>query len=212
MSDYSQGKIYKIISSECDLVYYGSTVDPLNVRLIKHKSSYKCYLEGKKNYITSFEIIHKGNYEIVLVENYPCNSKEELRLREGEYIKNNECVNKFIPGRTTKEYHEANKEKIREYNKKYRVEHNDELREYNKKYRVEHNDELREYNKKYRVEHNDELREQHKQYREANKEKIREHKNKKVICEICGIETLKSNISRHQKSKKCLEHNNIINI
>ena len=36
------------------------------------------------------------NEEIELVENYPCNSKEELEKKEGEYIKNNECVNKLL--------------------------------------------------------------------------------------------------------------------
>ena len=119
MSDYSQGKIYKIISSECDLVYYGSTCITLKERLIKHKSDYKYYLEGKKNYMTSFVIIEKGNYEIVLVEDYPCNSKAELHLRERFYIENNECVNKCIPGRTPKEYQRDNCEIIREQRKQY---------------------------------------------------------------------------------------------
>jgi hypothetical protein len=177
MEDYSQGKIYKIISSECDDVYYGSTVETLKRRLQKHKSSYNHFLKGKKRPMTSFQILEKGNYHIVLVEDYPCNSKEELQLRERFYIENNECVNKFIPGRTEKEYKNSNQ--CKELRKIWFEEHKDELREY------------------------------HKEYREANKEKIREQQKEKVICEICGFEGLKSLLSRHQKTKKCLEHNNI---
>ena len=117
MPDYSKGKIYKIISSECDDVYYGSTVLPLNDRLSKHERSYKQYLNGNYGCNTSFKIIEKGNYEIVLVENYQCNSRKELEMREGEYIKNNQCVNRIVPRRTVKEYYEDNKEKISEQNK-----------------------------------------------------------------------------------------------
>ena len=40
------------------------------------------------------------NCKIELVENYACNSKEELNAREGFYIQNNECVNKLVAGRT----------------------------------------------------------------------------------------------------------------
>ena len=39
--------------------------------------------------------------------------------RERFHIENSNCVNKIVPGRTTKEYHQANKEKILEYNKEY---------------------------------------------------------------------------------------------
>jgi len=128
MSDYSQGKIYKIISSECDLVYYGSTVQPLNKRFSIHKSKFKRLTNGlTKQYCSSFKIIEKGNSEIVLVENYPCQNKIELELREAEYIKNNDCVNKIIPCRTIKEWREANREKILEQNKEYYQENKEQL-------------------------------------------------------------------------------------
>jgi hypothetical protein len=181
MSDYSQGKIYKIISSECDLVYYGSCAIPLNQRLSIHKNKYKCFLEAKFNYVTSFELLKQNNYEIVLVENYPCDSRKELELREGEYIKNNVCVNERVAGRTPKEYRQDNRETLLQKKKEYR-----------------------EANK-------EKIREQQKQYWQDNRERIREQKKEKVICEICGFEGSKSHLSRHQKTKKCLEHN-IINI
>jgi hypothetical protein len=119
MPDYSKAKIYRIVSNVCDLVYYGSSCETLSKRLAQHRRSYNSYLKGKGNYTASFEIIEKGNYEIILVENCPCNSKEELKSRERFYIENNNCVNKYIPGRTleetrekVKEYYQENREKI----------------------------------------------------------------------------------------------------
>ena len=56
------------------------------------------------------------NCKIELMENYPCNCKEELLRREGHYIKNTDCVNKVIPHRTAEE----RKEVAREYYYKHR--------------------------------------------------------------------------------------------
>ena len=52
------------------------------------------------------------NCKIELIENYCCECKEELLRREGHYIRENECVNKLIAGRTKKEYKSENKEKL----------------------------------------------------------------------------------------------------
>jgi len=53
------------------------------------------------NYI--FDRFGFENCKIELVENVPCNSKEELTKREGFYIQNNQCVNKHIAGRSNQE-------------------------------------------------------------------------------------------------------------
>jgi len=83
MPDYQQGKIYKIVCNVTGNVYYGSTIVPtLARRLAKHKEKYREYKAGKCNYVTSFEIIDKNDYSIVLVELYPCNTRDELLMRE----------------------------------------------------------------------------------------------------------------------------------
>ena len=46
-----------------------------------------------------------------LIEYFPCDTLQELRKREGEHIKNTECVNKRVEGRTKKKYKQDNKEK-----------------------------------------------------------------------------------------------------
>ena len=55
------------------------------------------------------------NCEIVWIEDYPCERKEQLTARERYYIENINCVNKLIPGRTNHEYYEANEEKRGEW-------------------------------------------------------------------------------------------------
>jgi len=47
--------------------------------------------------------------------------------------------------------------------------------------------------------------EEQKKYNEANKEILSEKRKEKVICDNCGCEISKSNLSRHQKSKKCID-------
>ena len=113
MVNYQLGKIYRIVCNTTGLTYYGSTCeDTMAKRLSHHKDSYKRYLNGNYGFTTSFEILKNENYEIILVENFPCNSKDQLHARERFYIESNECVNKIIPTRTKKEYREQNKEEI----------------------------------------------------------------------------------------------------
>tara|TARA_R110000803_G_C11759441_1_gene293712 strand:- start:21 stop:509 length:489 start_codon:yes stop_codon:yes gene_type:complete len=112
MPDYQKGKIYKIYSvSNEELVYYGSTTKTLSRRLANHIYDYNC----GRGCNTSCKIIFDANdYKMELIENYSCANKQQLTKKEGEYIKNNVCVNKRIEGRKhTKEY-------MKEYNKQYR--------------------------------------------------------------------------------------------
>ena len=63
-------------------------------------------LDGKlKHKTSSFAIIERDNYQITMIELYPCNSREELCRKEGEYIRNNDCINKVMAGRNKKEYY-----------------------------------------------------------------------------------------------------------
>ena len=98
VKDYQQGKIYKIVCNLTGLVYIGSTIEKrLSRRLVEHRHQYNQYLKGEHNYISSFEIIDGGNYEILLIENYPCESSDELRRRERHFIESQECVNLVYP-------------------------------------------------------------------------------------------------------------------
>jgi len=121
MVNCEYGKIYKLYSKEQNITYIGSTAQYyLSRRLDNHKSTYKCYLNHKSNYVTSFKILECEDYKIELLEDYPCANKKQLKDRERWYIENNECVNKNIPSRTQAEWRQDNREYIKDYNKEYK--------------------------------------------------------------------------------------------
>jgi hypothetical protein len=125
MVNYKLGKIYKIIDNTTNNIYIGSTCEPtLARRLAGHVDDYKVYLKGNNNrsYITSFKVLQNNDYNIILLEHYPCSCKDELHARERFYIIQTDCVNKCIPCRKQKEilkyqadYRKNNKEKLQEY-------------------------------------------------------------------------------------------------
>lgn len=127
MPNYQNGKIYCIRSHQTDKVYVGSTTVSLSRRMSNHRADYKLKKKGGKiRNKTSFELLELGDAYIELVENFPCNSKEELEKREGFYIRKENCVNKQIAGgcnteeknqnrkNTLKKYRKNNPKKIRE--------------------------------------------------------------------------------------------------
>ena len=172
MNKYQTGKIYKLIDNTNGNEYYGSTIQDLKKRKSRHVTAYKRYLNKKTNYvITSYVIIKNNNYEIYLVEDFPCNSKNELETREAYYIRNNNCVNKFIPCRTQKEwakqYYIDNKEKLKENHTQYRINNKEKIKEY-------YNNNKEKNNEKAKINHNknkerDNLKS--KEYHHKNKER-----------------------------------------
>lgn len=122
MNRYANGKIYMIESASAGLCYYGSTCLPLHKRLHGHRNHFKCYQNGKSTFLTSFRILDYEDHKIILVEEYPCETKQQLVAREAYFIRNNECVNKNISFLTPLE----NKER-RNARGKQHYEHNKEL-------------------------------------------------------------------------------------
>ena len=122
---YLKGKIYKIVDNTNNNIYIGSTCEPtLAHRLAKHIQKYKRFLANKNiyGYTRSLDILKNNNYDIVLIENFPCSSKDELHKRERYFIETIPCINLTIPTRTTKEYRIANKEKIKIFKQeKYKI-------------------------------------------------------------------------------------------
>lgn len=113
---YHRGKIYAIRSHQTDLVYIGSTISRLSERLFKHKSDLKRYITGRYHYVSSCEITKFEDCFIELIEEYRCNSRDELNRREGQVIRETpNCVNRNVSGRTRAEYRQDNKAKIKQY-------------------------------------------------------------------------------------------------
>jgi hypothetical protein len=110
---YENGKIYRI---DCNLTgdtYIGSTINPLSVRLSGHRCDDSC---------SSREIIAGGDYQISLIESYPCNNRTQLEFRERYWSDLIPCINTNRARVTPEErleYYRENIESIRAYKAGY---------------------------------------------------------------------------------------------
>ena len=108
MPDYKTGKIYCIRSHLTDEVYIGSTTTPLSTRMVGHRTKFK-----NGSGVSSSEILKHGDAYIELIEEFPCDNRDQLNRREGQVIRiTANCVNKRIEGRTPSERYIDNKEAI----------------------------------------------------------------------------------------------------
>jgi hypothetical protein len=143
--NYSLGKVY-IIEPVGDHpvqdIYIGSTCQPrLAMRLANHHSHYKRWLLLKTNMVTCFKLFDTYGFEnckIVLIESVNCTSKDELTSREAYHIRNSQCVNKFIPLRTNKEYYLDNRDVKLSYQKQYQIDNRDVILAKNNLYYAAH--------------------------------------------------------------------------
>ena len=144
---YHKGKIYTIRSYQTDKYYIGSTCDALHKRLYRHRIDYKNYLNDKYNFVSSFDIIKYEDHYIELLEDYKCETRNELTKKEGELIRKykDDIVNCKIEGRTYREYQKDNKEKIKEYYE----DNKDKIQERFKKYYEDNKEKIKEQRKKH---------------------------------------------------------------
>ncbi len=78
--------VYLLWSPKFHKFYVGSTTFTIKTRLSYHKSDYKRYLKRTYRYVNSFKIIKQSDTQVKLIENFTCNSKEEMHRREQHYI------------------------------------------------------------------------------------------------------------------------------
>jgi hypothetical protein len=172
MPDYSKAKIYRIYCGNDE--YIGSTTRPLSERMAKHRTEYK---KGNMA-ITSRIVFDKHgveNCKIELIEDFPCERREQLDKREGEIQRERLCVNKYVAGRTTTEYYLENREVLIDIQKQYRERNKDNVDEYHRQHYLDNKDIYIENAKKYREQNKDKVAEYRAKYREKNKDKIAEY-------------------------------------
>ena len=214
--DYSKGQIYKIWSPSTDLTYYGSTTQPLSKRMVEHRSNAKKFDEGKRTYkMSSYHVLEAGDARILRIERFPCIDKFDLETREAFYIKNNECVNKFVPQRTKAEYYVDNKEMISEWHRTHYINNKAAIdakhREYyannreaesarGRLYRANNQEAERARARLYHANNRDAISVKKKQYRAENQARIKAPTN----CE-CGGRYKHQSKSTHFKTKRHIE-------
>jgi hypothetical protein len=89
MPNYQLAKIYKIVDNRTGYTHIDTTCQSLEKRLLNHKTYHKKYSNGdnKYKYHSLNGIFEHGDYDMVLIENYPCNNKHELNARKSYHYK-----------------------------------------------------------------------------------------------------------------------------
>lgn len=211
--DYKNGKIYRLVCNVSGKQYIGSTTRTLSKRKNDHKAKYNAWIQSKDHFITSFKIIEGGDYSIFLIEEYPCESKDQLNSRERYWIETMDCVNKNIPTRPNSEWREANIENIKKQRQEYAKKNFDKEAERKKKHYEDHKEQYLERvknwveenkdlvkarQKQYYVDNKEKLKQQQKTWYEKNKEKILARMREKITCQECGKEMSRGNQSKHR--------------
>ena len=206
--NYSKSCIYMLRHKddfELQYIYIGSTTN-FKGRKCHHKTCC-CNPNNKNHHFKIYQYIRANggwdNWKMIWIEDYPCKSKKELLKKEDEVMLQYENrLNINRASRTYKEYYEDNKERLVEEKKEYRNNNKEKIAEKKKKYYENNKEKIAEKKKKYNEDNKEIIAEIKKKYYENNKEKNKE----KIKCNICGCESTRSNLTRHQKSKKCQSH------
>ena len=220
-TDYSKNIIYKIVCDDLSVkdCYVGHTTN-MTKRKWNHKTH--CNNEKDKYYnLKIYKIIRQNggwdNWNMVLVEKFPCKDSSEACRREREvYEELDAKMNTLRPYRTQeddkkydKEYREEHKEELKKYREEHKEYHKQYCKQYyqerkadqiqnRKQYYQEHKAEIVEKKKQYYQDHKADLKQYEKLYREEHKEKIKE----KVECKYCAKLLSKQYMSRHHKTCK----------
>jgi len=121
--DYSKSLIYKIVCLDPNIsdCYVGSSTN-FKQRKARHKNACNSPNTDKFNYnVYRFIREHGGweNWQMLQIEEFPCNSSHELALQERFHLEQLKAtLNKQVPSRTNAEYYQNNRAKITEWKKK----------------------------------------------------------------------------------------------
>lgn len=94
------GKVYKIICSQTNDVYVGSTFNELRIRLRQHKYQFKQWVDEKSNEVSIypyFETHGIENFKIILIKEYKVVDKDHLHAYEQLWINKLNPINKNNP-------------------------------------------------------------------------------------------------------------------
>ena len=110
-SKYENGKIYAYTSSQTNQVYIGSCVDERKRDQQHRRDCKKWKADGQKSKwnqtrsgiwtkswpgCASIQILKYDDAKMIILENYPCKSSEELRKREQYWMNQDQYYNKLV--------------------------------------------------------------------------------------------------------------------
>ena len=227
--NYQNGKIYCIRNNVDNDLYIGSSCQPLSKRMAWHRCNRNAKKKQNMRIYQKMNELEVEHFYIELIEEYPCNTVEQLRKREGELIRDLKPVlNKRIEGRTMKEYYNENKDIIIEKSKQRYNENKDAIGEYRKQYRQNNKEKIKQQDRNKYEKHIDKIRERREKYYENNKEyllsrdKKRYENNKEEIlkkqsqkneceCGGCFTNCHRAKHFRTQKHQEYIKNKNLNN-
>lgn len=183
---YTNGRIYKILNYIDDEVYVGSTTQPLSKRMAYHRSDANKPMKQHRLLYTKMMEYGIENFYIELIEAYPCKNNEELRKREGHYIREFGTLNKLIAGRTHQEY-----------GREYRQNNREQIQARMKEYHRDNHEAILTRGKEYRQNNHEKELARKKEYYEVNRERL-----KTVYTCACGSTCRNAAKARHERTKK----------
>ncbi len=192
--NYGNGKVHKIepiTDHEEGEVYVGSTTKKyLSQRMDKHRSGYKAWQNGSISKVMVYDLFAKygiDNCQMILIENFPCESNDELRARETHFVKTIACINKHIPKRSKAEYRKDNINYITSQKHQYYMNNKETIALKGKQYRDENKEVLIGNSVIYRAK----TKEQKQDY-----DRIYRSKQEHILCS-CGGKYFKRHEKRH---------------
>lgn len=174
MVNYGNGKIYRMPVGNKN--YFGFTTMPLCNRRQGHIRDFKKF-PNQKVYKAMHEVgMTADDIELIWVEDFPCETKEQARARERYWIEKSGDLNSRLPwkeGITTKQEYERDR-----YTQFY-ANNRDEILAKKRDFRSNNRDEYNAY-----------MREKHCEYRKT-----------KWTCPHCDIEMCQPSKARHIRNK-----------
>jgi hypothetical protein len=177
MVDYSKTKIYRITFN--NMSYYGHTTQPLSKRRNHHKEDFKKHPNQKVYKAMRKAGMTADDIELIWVEDYPCETKEQAKSRERFYIENFGTLNCRLPYKEgiteqeyKREYYENNRDKIFAYKREYRENNRDELNAKKREYYENNRDERLAKSRKNYENNREEINAKKREYHKNNREEI----------------------------------------
>ena len=180
MVNYGQSKIYFVRNNKDDEVYVGSTCTLLCRRMSQHRCNAKRVKEGKSKITmrlyAHMNLIGIDEFYIEIYCEYPCTTKEQLKKKEGEIIRQFGTLNRCIAGRTKQEWGIENVERLKVTKREDYVRNKDKRQA------------------------------QNKINQEKNKDKKRARDTEEIYCTVCKYSVQRIYFKGHLKTQKHLDN------
>jgi hypothetical protein len=199
--DYSKGMIYVIRCNDENVIdeYVGSSTE-FTKRKYQHKNdtiNEKSKGYNRKIYQTIRENGGWENWSMIMIEEYPCENKRQLEMREEQIrVERKASLNQikaFISEKEKNDYRKI-------YNPLYYEKNREKCLEQKKEYYKNNIEQI----KIYREENQEIIKIKSKEYETKNKEKRNAKKKIKINC-VCGSIICTDKKNRHEKSQKHLD-------